>query len=409
MNPGPMILADLRQLRWTGLIVAALVAACVAAGVLIGMQERAFRRASARAADDFPLLVGAPGSAAQLVLSSVYLRLEALPLLDGETLRRLQADPRVAAVAPIAFGDVARGYPVIGTTAAFATRGGNLATTDGRMFANEREAVVGAGVALALGDRLTPSHGHGVAPTPGHADEDEAKHAHAGHDYVIVGRMAATGGPWDQAIITPVEAVWEVHGLGDGHAEEGAVGPPFDAEQIPGSPALVVTPRSVADAYALRADMKKAGLLSVFPAETLVEIYAALGDVRQALLTASAINDGLVFLAVTALLVTVAATRRKRYATLRALGAPRAYVLATVWGASALLTGVGCLAGLALAVMASKAFSAALAQRTGVVAPLSIEAEDVMLAIAVFAAGSLFAVIPAWLAGRGDIVEGLRS
>ena len=81
-----------------------------------------------------------------------------MPLAPGETLTRLARDRRVAAAAPLAFGDIVRGYPVIGTTPDFATRWGRIAPSDGRLFEAEDEAVIGAQVRLAIGEDVTPSH-----------------------------------------------------------------------------------------------------------------------------------------------------------------------------------------------------------------------------------------------------------
>jgi putative ABC transport system permease protein len=411
MNPLPMIVADLRGLRWIGPVVVVLIAVAVAVGIALGAQERAFRKASARAADDFPLLIGAAGSASQLVLTSVYLRLEALPLVEGEALRRLGADPRVERVAPIAFGDVVAGHPVIGTTPDFATRWGRLAVTEGRLFDRENEAVVGADAGFAVGDRMIPAHGRaGPAGDDAASRAEEARHRHAGAEYRVVGRLAPTGGPWDRAVIVPVETVWETHGLGNGHAEDGGrVGPPFDAAHIPEVPAIVVKPKSFAAAYQLRGEWRRGGTQALFPAEVLVELHAVLGDVERILLVASALDDGLVFLAVTALLVTVVGLRRRRYAVLRALGAPRRFVLAVVWGVAATLVAIGCLAGLALGWGAALAVSALVAGHTGLGVPVAIGVPELAWAGGVFLAGSLFALVPALVAGRGDVVDGLAG
>ena len=117
MNPWPVIIADLRALRWVAWVVPMLVAITVAVGVAVSVQEAALRRSSAQAADDFDLLIGAPGSQTQLALTAIYLQPEALPLIDGAILNALAGDARVRAAAPIVFGDVVRGYPVVGTTA----------------------------------------------------------------------------------------------------------------------------------------------------------------------------------------------------------------------------------------------------------------------------------------------------
>lgn len=410
MNPWPMILADLRSLRRVGAVIVVLVAVAVAVGIALGAQERSFRRASAAAADDFPLLVGAAGSPAQLVLTSVYLRLEALPLMDGEVLRRLGADPRVEAAAPIAFGDVVHGHPVIGTTADFASRWGRLAPIEGRMFAEEGEAVVGAAATLSVGDTFSPSHGQaGAHHALGEEDAEEAKHVHGEVHYRVVGRLPATGTPWDRAVMVPVESVWEVHGLGNGHLGEDHIGAPFDATKLPGLPAIVVKPKSFAAAYQLRSENRAKGLSALFPAEVLVEFHQVIGDVGMILQVASALDDGLVFLAVTALLVTVGSLRRRRYAMLRALGAPRSYVLVTVWGGAAILVALGCLGGLALGWAAAVGVSRIIGAESGLVVPVVLETPDLLWAGAVFLAGSLFALIPAILAGRGRVVDGLAG
>jgi putative ABC transport system permease protein len=90
-----MVLADVRR-SWTGAIaVLLLVALAVGLGVAVSMQERALRQGSARAADPFDLLIGAPGSEAQLVLTSVYLQPAAPDLIDGRILAELEDDERV--------------------------------------------------------------------------------------------------------------------------------------------------------------------------------------------------------------------------------------------------------------------------------------------------------------------------
>src|SRR5262249_56031380 len=122
MNRWAVVIGDLWALRWVAWVVPALVAIAVAVGIAVSAQETALRRASAQAADDFDLLIGAPGSQIQLVLTTIYLQPEALPLIDGAILNALGRDPRVKAAAPIAVGDVVRGYPGVGTTRALAPR-----------------------------------------------------------------------------------------------------------------------------------------------------------------------------------------------------------------------------------------------------------------------------------------------
>src|SRR5262245_16862653 len=105
MNPFPLVLAELRRNVSGGVAIVALIAIAVALGVAVTAQERALRQASARAADRFDLIVGAPGSPTQLVLTTVYLQPASLELLSAEVLPRLAREPGVAAVAPVAITD----------------------------------------------------------------------------------------------------------------------------------------------------------------------------------------------------------------------------------------------------------------------------------------------------------------
>lgn len=430
MNPFPMVLADLRALRWTALAIVSLVALAVAIGVAIGAQERAIRRSSAAAANDFDLLIGAPGSQTQLLMSTIYLQPDALPLADGRLLNTLFKDERVAQVAPIAFGDISRGYAIVGTTAAFAGRWGRLQPSEGRLFAAEGEAVLGADVAYKLGDTIAPSHGvAGHTPRPGEVDEEEAGHRHEGHGYTAVGRLPHLGSPWDRAILVPIESVWEVHGLGNGHAPEEAgkpfwgkgsgtgetrtsearIGLPFEGQRVPGVPAIVVKPRSVAGAYALRAQYRQGGTMAFFPAEVLVTLYRALGDVRNILVVASTLNAVLILAAVVLLLVAVASLRRRRYAVLRALGAPRAYVMLVIWLGMALLIGAGCLLGLGLGALATRAVSGLVETQTGLKLSFTLEGQEMLQVLLLFAIGSAISLLPALLSYRAAVVAGLRE
>ena len=68
------ILADLKRL-WAGsIVIVILIMLATALGVAVTLEERALRLGSARASEKFDLVIGAPGSETQLVLSSVFLQ-----------------------------------------------------------------------------------------------------------------------------------------------------------------------------------------------------------------------------------------------------------------------------------------------------------------------------------------------
>ncbi|TCM75130.1 putative ABC transport system permease protein [Rhizobium sp. BK068] len=296
------------------------------------------RLGSARAADRFDLVIGAAGSENQLVLSSVFLQASPLPLMDGQVLTALSADPRVAWAAPIGFGDSFRGYPIVGTTTALVhSLTGGL--SDGKMFAREGEAVIGAGVTLKLDDQFKPMHG----------SAEEGGHTHTQLAYHVVGRLKPTGTAWDRAVLVPIQAVWHIHGMGGHHDEveesdhhdehdqvveihaedeHHAVDPDAPVDEtwdaaVPGLPAILVKPKTIADAYKLRQQYRAGATVAVFPAEVLTRLYATLGDAKRVLFAVAAGSQTLV--AASLLLVTVmhVGQRRRQIGALRAFGAPR--------------------------------------------------------------------------------------
>src|SRR5262249_3486861 len=138
--------------------------------------------------------------------------------------------------------------------------------------------------------------------------------------------------PWDRVIVAPVEALWTVHARGTGHSAGSVrIGPPWDAHEVSGVSAIVVKPRSVADAYRLRGRYRSDASMAVFPAEVLVAIYAILGDARDLLAVISLATQVLVLAAILLAVLASLSQRRRQLAVLRALGAPRAYLFLAVW------------------------------------------------------------------------------
>jgi putative ABC transport system permease protein len=413
-NPVPVVVADYRRNRLLVCITLALIAMAMAIGVAVIAQERALRQGSARAADDFDLLVGAPGSPTQLLLTTVYLRLQAIPLLGGEVLAKATTARGVRYAAPIAFGDNHQGHPIIGTIAAFADRGGSLPASSGRLFVRRGEAVIGAAVPLALGAEIRPEHG---THRESHADDDAIEeHAEARHrddharKYTVVGRLAQRNNVWDQAILVPVEDVWATHGLPTGHPPGSArIGPPWDAARLPGVPAIAVKPESVSAAYALRGQLRTTQSMALFPAEVLGELYGTLGDVRDLMSLLALATQVLVVVAVLLALLVGFLARARQFAVLRAIGAGREYVFGVIWLEVSVLVAGGAALGLALGYGASYLLSTVVAARTGFTLPVAIGQEELLLAGSLAASGLIIATLPALLSLRSPIAQGLKA
>lgn len=420
MNPFPIAWATLRRNRFTAILFIAIVALAVALGIAISAQERALRTGSARAADRFDLIVAAPGSHNDVLFSTVYLDPTAVELLDPSVTAQLLAEPQADFVAPIGFGDTIEGDPVVGTVAAFVEHLSN-GLAEGRMFESVDEAVVGALSPHQIGENLGVSHGHDAggggdadaaadALEADHDEDHEDEYAHGDHDALtVVGRMQPTGTPWDRAVVVPIEYNWQAHDLGNGHLPgDTHLGAPFDLQSLTGVPAVVVKPTDVAAAYGLRGQYRTAQSAAFFPAEVLVELYAALGDATAIMSGLTLAAQALVIAAILAGVVAILDLQRQRFAVLRALGASPAFIFLTVWIYVAALVATGAVIGLVLGWGFAAVVSDILARSTGVSMQAQIGLRELGLAGALVLIGLVLAIIPAVMVYRRPVVEALR-
>jgi len=412
---GRFILADLRRL-WAGSgIMVLLIAMAVALGVGITLQERALRLGSARASEKFDLVIGARGSETQLVLSTVFLQPAALPLVPGAVLAGLQDDPRVLWAEPVGFGDFHKGYPVVGTTTRLIA-GTTTGLSEGRLFAAEGDAVIGAAVALAPGEEIVPSHGEAAL----------GGHDHEGVRYRVTGRLQPTGTPWDRAILVPIQAVWHVHGLEEAHGTgeadheeheepagldaDAALREDWTAADLPGIPAILVKPASIADAYKLRQEYRvRENTNAVFPAEVLTGLYALLGDARQVLAAVAGAAQGLVAAALLLVAVVHIGQRRRQIGALRALGVPSPAIFLLVWTELFALVCAGIALGFLGGVLGATLLSRSVGRVQGFDLPIEIAPGDLAGLAILLVIAALVAAAPAWAAYRQSPVASLRA
>lgn len=412
--PGTLVRALLWRFRWANLVFVLLIAISVGMGIGLLAQERGLRKGMAQAADKFDLVVSAPDSELTMLFATVFLQPTDVPLLDGETYNAIADHPRVEIAAPLAFGDSYEGAPVIGTTAAFVEflSDGRI---EGRNFERPFEAVIGAGVPLGIGETFVPAHGVGDSAEDGaHFDE-----------HVVVGRMARSGSPWDTAVVTAVESVWAVHGLASGRAPpapgEGEVtlaaagideriGPPYDAEYFPGTPAIVVRADSLAATYALRSQFNQdTGTMAFFPGAVLANLYNVMGDVRQAMSLMATVTQVLVAASVLLGLFILTRLFQRQLALLRAIGAPARFVFAVIWSYSASLLLAGAVLGLAVGYGASAILSRIVTERTDILVRAAIGWPEIHLVAAFVSVTAILSFVPTLMVLAQPAVRSLRS
>ena len=176
-------------------------------------------------------------------------------------------------------------------------------------------------------------------------------------------------------------------------------------------PAIVVKPTSFAAAYSLRSAYRSAerGTMAVFPAEVLVQLYARLGDVRDLVATIALLTQTLVIGAVLLAVLASLTQRRRLIGVVRALGASRAYVFATIWLDVAATLVAGAVLGILFGWAGAYAVSAMLARRTSIALPVAITTAELQLVALIVVIAMGLAVIPATLAYRGSVAAALRA
>ena len=384
--------------------LACILALALSIATAIGQTERMIKSSSAKAAEQFDILVGAKGSRTSLLLSTVYLRDEMISLTPASALNVLRTYDGVKWFAPLAFGDRVGDSPLVGTTRAFVTLGGERALHEGREFTARDEAVVGIHSGLQLGETVYPHHGRisGV----GHKHDNGFK---------VVGILPQTGTPWDRSVLVPIESIWAMHEKGK-HEEPKAIESWLGADDfshLAGFSAIAVKPVSISDAYKIRQGLSSVSvddakgqavnLMAIFTGEVLVELYATLDSAMTAFewFAASSVLISLLAVLITGFIL--GELRKPQFLQLRTMGAPRGYVMQVVWLLimSVVLSGVvmGLAGGWGLAQIAAVFIS----QDTGIAMTPVIGLQELQVGLVTLVLGAIFAVLPAVKVGRSPL------
>jgi len=422
MNPLMLLKAWYRQYTLPCIIFIVLFSIALSLGIALLSQERAIKQSSANVSDQFDLIIGAPGSKVDLVLNTAFLKAGFLETVPTHIWHELLDDQRVKWFAPIVFGDGYHGAPIIGTTQALLT----ALYGEQENFPTIDSAFIGANVALGLGDIFQPQHG--MIENAGDSDDEEDEDHHVHHvDYKVAKKLPITGTPWDNAILVPVEASWQIHGMGNGHAEEEHedhekhitqhhddvdhneneeehhhdehdplnLGVFDEHDTFKPVSAFIVKPNSIASAYGLRSDFSNNETQAVFPGEVMVMLYALMGDARTLMSQITLICEGLVMLSLVFAIAALFALFKREFAILRTIGATRNYLLLSVWLFVLSLMAIGLLLGMLLATLEVQWISTLLSDKAQFSINATLQAKDGLFALAVLAVGSIMALLPA--------------
>ena len=267
-------------------------------------------------------------------------------------------------------------------------------------------AVIGANVALKVGHTFVVSHGFAsrtVIP----------ELQHGGFPIKITQKLPATGSPWDKAILVPIETIWAMHTpkFADPRIRLPIV-PRVTEERLQmlkRVPALVVKPRTLADAYRLRQQYRDGRTVAVFPAEVLMKLYQTVGnaaDLISGLITLMLLIVMLtVLLSITILLM----AKRPFLAVLRALGAPVGFIFLLTWIQVATVLLGGVLIGLPFGWLLAVLFGQWFESVSGLTMHAAIGVQDLMWLAALALSSLLLALLPAVLIYRMPLEKALKN
>ena len=395
-----------------------IAASALGAGLVLAVfavsaqSERAFTGG----AGGFDAVLGARGSALQLVLNTVY-HLETSPgNLPWSEYERVRADPRVELAIPYAVGDSYRGFRVVGTTEELFRRlegpgGESVRFLEGEPFdPSRREAVVGATVARTLGlgrgSRIRPQHGVGAGST--HAAEHD-------EEFVVTGVLEPTSTPTDRVVWIPIDGVFrmgghELRGAGEVYTARPGEEIPEEHKEVS---AVLLKLASDQAGFQLAQSINREGTRATLAwpiASSIRELFDKLGWVHRVLELTAYLVCLVAAGGILASLTNAMNERRGEFALLRALGARRRTVFTVIVLESSLLAGLGALGGYLVYAVIFLGIARTIEARTGVVVePAAFHPILVLAPLGMLGLGALAGIVPAVKAYGTDVATHLGA
>ena len=387
-------LAYLRARNLSTLLNIVLLAFGVAAITLLVLTAAQLEERMHVDARGIDLVVGAKGSALQIILSSVYQLDVPTGSIGWDQAQQIATRPEVKLAMPVAITDNYAGFRVIGTTHDYVRHyRGRL--RDGEMWKAPLQAVIGAEVAartpLRVGWSLTVNHGAA----------SETQLAHSENPFTVVGVLWATGTVLDHLILTDVESIWKLHAeKGDGLVTEPR---PDDGREI--SALLIQYGSAIAGATLPRAINAFPELQAASPTLETSRLFGVMVVGMRVLRGFAIVLVIAAGLSVFIGLYTALNERRYDLAVMRALGASPRQLMILLLFEGMLLAAIGAILGLVLGHLLTSLLGFALRfQQVGITGWIWRSAE-LWIVLGALVVGVLAALLPAWRAHETDIAR----
>ncbi len=401
--------------KFTVLLTILSIALSVA--LLLGVEKI---RTSARASfsstiSGTDLIIGARTGPVQLLLYSVFRIGNATNNMTWESYQDIASHKSVKWSVPLSLGDSHRGYAVLGTTSDYFEhyrygRKQQLEFASGEPFDDLFHAVVGSEVASALGyqtgSEIVVAHGTGSVSFANHKDKP----------FVVSGVLERTGTPVDRTVHVSLNAIEAIHiGWESGAPQAGKQVSAEDARKMELHPeaitAFLVGVKNKIGIFQLQRavnEYREEPLLAVLPGVALQELWSLIGVAEKALVAVSicVVLIGLVGM-LTAILTSLN-ERRREIAILRSCGARPGHVFTLFIGEAVVVTVTGIALGIGLLYLVLLATQPIIESKFGLYVGISgLTPYDLTLLGIVFVAGALIGAVPAILAYRRSLADGL--
>lgn len=432
----------LLSLAWASLgarrFVALLTVICIGMGsaVLIVVEQlRAeTREAFTRSVSGVDLIIGPRTGTVELLMGVVFRTGTPGRGMSFESYQKISALPGVAWALPVSFGDSHRGFPVMGTDAAYFKhfrygRAQPLAFASGAPFSDVYDAVIGAEVAQRLGykvgDEIELEHGQEPAKATRHDHEHErkkpalgARHDHADKPFRVTGVLARSGTAVDRTVHVSLAGVEAMHiDWKDGR-------PPTAEEKVSAEVArrIAKNPERIS-AMMLALDQRAAALFlqqrigtdpgeplsAVLPGPALLELWEIVGVAESVLRGMSWGVMAVVLIGMLTVLWSGLEERRREMAVLRAVGARPRHVFLLIMGESFLLTLGGLVLGVIIAAVSAELLEHAIVERYGLSLAQGLAGIGMIpIFAALLAAGLVAGLLPALRCYRRSLADGLN-
>mgnify|MGYP000094262375 FL=1 len=363
------------------------------------------------------LIVGAPTGSVNLLLYSVFRMGSATAEISWPTYQEIATRPDIDWAVPISLGDSHRGFRVMGTTPKYFDRykfGRNqdLMIAQGEPFDDLFDAVIGADVARELGYSINSpmvlSHGLGQA---------DFGSSHENRPFRVVGILAPTGTPVDQTVHVSLEAITAIH-VG---WETGAKNPLADSISEETVRSFDLTPKTVTAIYL---GLKRKGtilttrreintnkgepLMAIIPSQALTELWSVTAIAERALLAVSIFVIAVGVVSILTSILTSLNERRREMSILRAVGARPGHIFTLLVLEAGLVGLLGALLGILLIHGLLAVIGPLVSAHYGIsligTGPSLI---DLYTLLAVTGAALVAGAIPAWMAFRRSLADGL--